>query len=333
MTSERKIVVLTPVKNEAWILPLFCKSASIWADYIVIADQQSTDGSRDIASQYPKVIIIDNDSPDLDEGYRDKILVDKARELVGNNGILFRIDADEIFTPNFESKEWKKIKDSECGTVWHFRWIQLNNELGSYWENKSITIFGAFIDDGRPFTPHGLIHARDLFLPINGENIKETQEIALMHFQFADWNRMRSKHRWYQCFEKINYPQKSAIDIYRMYHWMYNPTLHFHDVPSEWIEQYRTKYGVDLRSYIVENHYWWDDIVEGYIKEYSPQYFRHIETDFSIKELLFAKGKNIFDKMLLLYLHITRETYYRKKSVLCKIVVRIDNMLQKVLHI
>ena len=141
---ERKIVVLTPVKNEAWILPLFCRSTSIWADYIVIADQQSTDGSREIVSQYPKVIIIDNDSPDLDEGYRDKILVDKARELVGNNGILFRIDADEIFTPNFESKEWKKIKDSECGTVWHFRLIQLNNKLSSYWENKSITTFGAF---------------------------------------------------------------------------------------------------------------------------------------------------------------------------------------------
>ena len=91
---ERKLVVLTPVKNEAWILPLFCASTSLWADHIIVADQQSTDGSREIVSKFPKVTLITNDSPDLDENYRDALLVNKARELVGTNGILFRIDAD-----------------------------------------------------------------------------------------------------------------------------------------------------------------------------------------------------------------------------------------------
>ena len=31
------------------------------------------------------------------------------------------------------------------------------------------------------------------------------QDIALLHFQFADWKRMCSKHIWYQCFERIKY--------------------------------------------------------------------------------------------------------------------------------
>ena len=46
------LVVLTPVFNEAWILPAFLKATSLWADYIIIADQMSTDGSREIYKEF-----------------------------------------------------------------------------------------------------------------------------------------------------------------------------------------------------------------------------------------------------------------------------------------
>ena len=55
-----KIICLTPVLNEAWILDRFIRCASLWADHIIIADQGSTDGSREIAQRYDKVIFIDN---------------------------------------------------------------------------------------------------------------------------------------------------------------------------------------------------------------------------------------------------------------------------------
>ena len=55
-----KIICLTPVLNEAWILDRFLKCASLWADHIIIADQGSTDGSVEIAKRYEKVIFIDN---------------------------------------------------------------------------------------------------------------------------------------------------------------------------------------------------------------------------------------------------------------------------------
>lgn len=334
MFTKRKLVVLTPVKNEAWILPLFCKSASIWADYIVIADQDSTDGSREIVLKFPKVVLIKNDSLDLDEGYRDKLLVDKARELVGNNGILFRIDADEIFTPNFDSDEWKKIKNSKAGDIWRFRWIQLNQDLSSYWEMKDSSTYGAFVDDGRPYISHGLIHARDMFHTLNNNNkINITKDIGLLHFQFADWNRMHSKHRWYQCFEKIKFPQKSAIDIYRIYHWMYNPSLPYKMIPKTWIEDYKNKYDINLKSYTKEEHFWWDDKVNQYFAEYTPKYFRSLETYNSIRELLNAKEKNILNKLLLLYLHYTREVYNIKRGVMYKIVIRIDYWLKRIFRV
>lgn len=326
---SRKIVVLTPVKNEAWILPLFCKSTSLWADYIVIADQGSTDGSREIVSQFPKVMLINNESTDLDENYRDKILIIKARELVGDNGILFRIDADEIFTPNFNSTDWVDIKCSPAGTFWRFKWLQLTPKLKSYWENG--TAFGAFVDDGRDYSTHGIIHSRELFPHSDNDKSIIAPHIQLLHFQFTDWTRMQSKHRYYQCFEHINFPNKSAVDIYRTYHWMYDKKLPMHEIPKQWIVEYG-KANIDIRDITIERNYWWDDKINDYFKDFSPQYFRHIET-YLPGRLLTAKGKNILDKLLLGYLSLTQTIYNKKHGLSFKIVRKTDNLLRNKLHL
>jgi hypothetical protein len=100
-------ICMTPVRNEAWVLHAFLKATSLWADYIIIADQISTDGSREIALSYPKVILIDNNNPDYDEASRQKLLIDKAREIEGDK-ILFGLDADEVFSANFsETDDWQ----------------------------------------------------------------------------------------------------------------------------------------------------------------------------------------------------------------------------------
>ncbi|MFZ0503142.1 MAG: glycosyltransferase family 2 protein, partial [Chthoniobacterales bacterium] len=56
------VICLTPIKDEAWILERFLKCASTWADHIIIADQQSKDGSKEIARRFPKVTLIENNS-------------------------------------------------------------------------------------------------------------------------------------------------------------------------------------------------------------------------------------------------------------------------------
>ena len=321
---KRKIVVLTPVKNEAWILPLFCASTSLWADYIVIADQRSTDGSREIASSFPKVILADNDSTDLDERYRDAILVKKARELVGTNGILFRIDADEIFTPNFDSKDWLEIRQSEAGSVWRFPWLQIFPGFTSFWE--FYPTYGAFVDDGREFIPHGIIHSREMFSADSDEKKRFAVNNKVLHFQFVDWKRMQSKHRYYQCFEHITFPTKSAIEIFRTYHWMYDSDLPLKSIPSWWIEDYK-KLGIDIKNVSFENDYWWDKKVDAYFAEFSPKYFRHFET-YKPGKLLSAKGKNLLDMLLLAYLEVTKRIFNRKKGVLRKFVRKMDSILQ-----
>ncbi|MGN1156767.1 MAG: glycosyltransferase family 2 protein, partial [Agathobacter sp.] len=268
--ENRKLIVLTPVKNEAWILPMFLKATSVWADYIIVADQDSTDGSLEIYNQFSKVVVIHNDSKDLDEGYRDNLMLTKARELVGTNSILFRIDADEIFTPNFDSKGWNDLITSEPGSVWSFFLGGVGPKYCGY--SESDNTYGAFVDDGREYKRQGLIHNRNMFAPEDGSQSRLLKDMMLLHLQFVDWERMESKHRWYQCFERINYPNKSAIDIYRRYHWMYDKSLFAQAFKPEWIDGYR-KLGVDLTDVVYEHDYWWDDQVKSYVQEYGSQYF------------------------------------------------------------
>lgn len=93
-----KKIVLTPTKNEEWIIELFLKITSLFADHIIIADQFSTDKTVEIAKKFPKVIIIENDNTEYDEQYRQKLLIDKARSLFPGNNLLLALDADEIIT-------------------------------------------------------------------------------------------------------------------------------------------------------------------------------------------------------------------------------------------
>src|SRR5207247_9635192 len=62
-----RVVVVTPVRNEAWILERFLSVTSRFADHIIVADQRSSDGSRAICSRYPNVTVIDNPTDEFNE--------------------------------------------------------------------------------------------------------------------------------------------------------------------------------------------------------------------------------------------------------------------------
>jgi hypothetical protein len=110
-----KLICLTPVLNEAWILERFLKCTSLWADHIIIADQRSTDGSREIARRCPKVTLIDNRSEVFNEPERQQMLLAEARRIPGAK-ILLALDADEFLTANFlTSPEWETNSPGASG--------------------------------------------------------------------------------------------------------------------------------------------------------------------------------------------------------------------------
>lgn len=126
------LIVLTPVFNEAWILSAFLKATSTWADYIIIADQMSTDGSRYIYSQYDKVIVIDNPISDMHQARTRRLLFDYVSKIEGDK-ILFTLDADEFLSGDFtHTQSWNIILNSKPGDVFEFRWMNLRPDTTKY---------------------------------------------------------------------------------------------------------------------------------------------------------------------------------------------------------
>lgn len=265
------IICLTPVKNEAWILGRFLQCASVWADHIIIADQGSEDDSREIASRYPKVTLIDNPSTTYSETERQKMLLAAARRFPDPR-LLITLDADEILTSNFmNSPEWNTVLQAAVGTVIYFRWINVRPDLQSYWSPESYYAWG-FMDDGSEHTGF-LMHSPRVPVPAGAPSLK-LKNIRVLHYQYAKWERMESKHRWYQCLERVNQPLLSSIELYRQYHHMNAiPPSDIRPMQEKWVSGYEEK-GIDMTSIREEATYWWDREVLAMFAEHSPQAFR-----------------------------------------------------------
>jgi hypothetical protein len=211
-------IVLLPVKNEAWILDHTLSAYSAFADYIIIADQQSEDATREICSKYPKVRIIENTAI----GHSNKVrwmLLEEARKIKGENLILC-IDADEIISK--ETAELLKQKAIQCGpgTVFALPWIQPWKSIDSYrtdgvWANNIKAM--AFYDNCKmDYVRTAVINDHTSRVPTEGTKDTVTlPDNPLFHLHFIAWNRALMKQAWYRCSELIASPSKAKYINYK----------------------------------------------------------------------------------------------------------------------
>ena len=319
--EEVKIICLTPVKNESWILDNFLRCTSSWADKIIIADQNSSDNSREIAAKFPKVILIKNNGKDYNEAERKTILLNEARKIPGEK-ILIALDADEFFTAESPNKEeWEKIKKLKKGTVIKFDWLNILPEQGIYWPVPNKTAFG-FVDDGSVFT--GLEIHSDRVPMLKNSPVFFPEKIKVMHFQYAEWKRMESKHYWYQCWEKINHPQRNPIDVYRQYHHMNMVRKNqYQKILASWFLDYE-KQGVNLKKINKEKEYWWDREIAELLKKYGAKFFSPVaiwDKDWDT----INDPRGVWQKLLHYYLKKTQKYSNRRP------IIFIDKMLNKIL--
>lgn len=301
MTADSQkptIICLTPVRNEAWILERFLTSASLWADHIIILDQCSHDGSREIARGFPKVTLVEYNSPDFNESPRRRLLFDIARQIPGKRLIL-TIDADEALSSNWaQSQEWEDLKYLPEGTVISVDWINIYPGFEVAWVFHDRKC--GFMDDGSEF--QGLpIHGPLIPLKPNAP-IYRLQNIKLFHFQYINWERMKSKQRWYQAWERLNFPSKRPITIYRQYHHMdARDPKEMHPVQKEWLEGYERQ-GIDWRALQEESkapYYWWDEEIVTMLLEYGTRKFRKIDLwDVDWEEKARAMGREVAPGLL-----------------------------------
>ena len=188
-----------------------------------------------IAKQFKKVRVITNAETTFNEAGRQQMLIAAAREFPGPR-VIVALDADEFLTPNWNSPEWCAALSSAPGTVLSFDWVNLLPDGKHAWIPPEKIPY-AFVDDGSPHTSHR-IHATRIPVPPHSKRHALT-DVKVLHLQYTDWSRMKSKQRWYQCWEKINQPAKRPIQIYRQYHRMDSfPPEQLHQVRREWIHGY-----------------------------------------------------------------------------------------------
>ena len=267
-------IVVTPVRNEAWILDRFLSCVSLWADHIVVADQGSTDGSREIAARHAKVTLIDNPESEYDEGARQRLLLDAARNFSGRR-VIFALDADEIPAAGWpESEAFARFAGAGPGTVGRMRWANILPGFERCWLPREEVVFG-FVDDGAEHRGERIHSVR---LPVAAAAPSVSPDaVTVLHYQYANWERMKSKQRWYQGWELLNMPGKRPIQLYRQYHHMdaIRPER-TEPLPQRWIAPYE-RAGIDMRSIPEEAHYPWDEEVLGWMRVYGARRFRKLD--------------------------------------------------------
>jgi hypothetical protein len=163
-------------------------------------------------------LIINESTALRDNNHRQQLLISAARQTPGKR-ILFGLDVDEALSANFQaSSEWEQICNAKPGTILRFHWANVLPGFQKVWIPLGRRAFG-FVDDG---SEHRGARTHSPRVPQPpGAPVLDLEEIVVLHFQYLAWERMLSKHRWYQAWEWSVYRQRSAIEIFREYHHMY----------------------------------------------------------------------------------------------------------------
>lgn len=268
-----KIIVLTPIKNEEWILDIFIRSCLFFADHILIADQNSTDKSVEIASKYEKVIVIKNESKDFNEDERQKLLINKARELFGLHNFLLALDADEIITSNsLNSSGWDKIRQAALGTVFLFDKPTplFNLDLAlRYYEGFPL----GFVDDGSEHYPSA-IHSTRIPTPPNSAKIF-VESISFLHLCFMRKKMQFSKNRYYCILEKLK--KHRNFRVRRLMYSFFTPQDYIklgatESLDQNWYAIYEEK-GIDLRKFTDVDYSYMDFEVLKIFNKYGTRLF------------------------------------------------------------
>lgn len=332
------LIVLTPVYNEAWILRAFLKATSLWADYIIIADQMSDDGSRELYEKFNvltnegvnehkcKLIVIDNPRKEMHQAATRRLLFEEAKKIKGDK-ILFTLDADEFLSGDFmETEGWKTIMNSEQGDVFEFRWMNLSEE-GSLYTPFIPYYWAAHIDDEllNGEFPDNFIHEWRLPWPKHVNHEYTIEDICFIHFARVNAARQRNKERFYQVSQSSTLNWYSGIGFYRMYRSENAEKMHV--VPEDTYAFYE-KNNIDIISLLDLNdegmHY--TSVVLNKFRENGTRFYKKLDIwdEKFIQKYGITDPRSWLDKLMHKYL---RGTNKWKKTFLIRAIDKVLKMV------
>ena len=266
MIEIPKIIVITPVRNEAWVLDAFLTCTSSWADLIILADQHSTDGSREIASKYEKVVLIDNDSAEMNQASARNLLFQEVDKILGDK-IVLALDADEFLSEGFEKTEgWNQILNSKPNEIFCFKWLNLYGDFSHAVPDIGYMEWGChFTKDTSIAEAYGRRENRAVHemripcLPPNEATYVQIQDIKFVHLARLNLIRQKNKEDFYQVSSVAKLQKRiSAITLYRNYN---HPDSITESLPEE-IMLYSKGQQNDVRQLVK-----FEDVGQYYIDE------------------------------------------------------------------
>ena len=281
MNDKPTIIVITPVRNEAWVLDAFLTCTSSWADYVILADQHSTDGSREIASKYEKVILVDNDLPEMNQALARRLLFEEADKIAGDK-IVVALDADEFLSEGFEETEgWQRIIRSQPNEIFCFKWLNLYGDYGHALPETGYMEWAFHFDASMKLADEywqceqrAVHEMRVPCLPIERAKYVMIPDIKFVHLSFINPVRTRNKQDFYEVstLAKLT-KQKSAVTMFRSYH---RPAPMVESLENEAALYCQGNHGGDARSLVCDDHgqYYIDEMIAIFERDGLKKYLK-----------------------------------------------------------
>lgn len=249
-----KLVAISPVRNESWVIPYSARAALTWVDEIVFLDHASTDATpqilSEIAAEHPgRVTILRQDDPTWDEMNHRQTLLEAARERGASHIAI--LDADEILAANLRVEVSRMTAFLAPGHILHVPLHNLWRSLEVY-RNDGYSLYGCswaaltFRDAPelcwQPAEDGYQHHSRTPENAEEGLRVPKTGGLehhlrnatgdpttlmraylavrdggGLMHLQHASWGRLRAKQALYQLIEAIRWPHRDREAIRELY--------------------------------------------------------------------------------------------------------------------
>ncbi len=326
-SNKPLLIVTSCTRNYGWVTRAFLECNTRWADYIIIVDQMSTDGTREMCAEYKNVILIDDKDMAYKENIRAKMAFMRGREIEGDR-IFFALDIDEVMPANWmETDDGKKILTSKQGDMFQTKWANLMPDKKSYqWDTdeKGGWQYKIYHDDPKQEWQECGSNIHTPLLPYSSWEIEPTyvHDFPLLHFgyYFPLWNYHKARFYRFQYVKLHSY--KTLISLLRdkadkvdLYVWAYLP------IKQEWLYDDMNIFDlVDTSTTPIMLQYVKDMIAEDGIEKYAI-------LDVYDKEYMQCLGLKKDPRPLryrLLHRYIRATDKYRRKVI----IRAIDKMLK-----